>query len=127
MVAPFFKEPRRRRRPARKREGDSARHLENIRKLPSCVSGRTPCEAHHLRIKDERGVGLKASDRWAVPLTTDEHVAGPDCVHSVGSRQETAWFRERGVDCLKLAAELWDARHSLAAMERVIAKHATWV
>jgi hypothetical protein len=92
------------------------KHLANIRKLPSIVSGRTPCEAHHLRIKDERGVGMKATDRWAVPLTRDEHQR----VHEVGSRMEEQWFAERGIDAVALAIALWTLRGDLDAMRRVI-------
>lgn len=71
------------------------KYLEKIRKLPSCLSGRTPCEPHHLRIAEERGVGMKATDRWCVPLTHEEHME----VHRVGSRKEKQWFKDRGIDC----------------------------
>lgn len=102
-----------------KRPGISAEHLANIRKLSSCVSGKRPCEAHHLRKKDERGTGLKATDRWALPLTWDEHLE----IHRYGSRKEEAWFAERGIDCYALANALWQNRHDIEAMERVLAAH----
>jgi len=92
------------------------KHLANIRMLPSCVSLRTPCEAHHLRIKDERGVGMKATDRWAVPLTRDEHWL----IHEIGSRMEEQWFYERGIDIIDIANRLWAARGNIDAMRRVI-------
>lgn len=113
--------PHARREPKRRdeRPGMSKEHLANIRKLPSCVSGKHPCEAHHLRKKDERGVSLKATDKWTVPLTWEEHQE----IHRFGSRKEEAWFAERGIDCFELAAALWSNRHSIEAMERVIEAH----
>jgi hypothetical protein len=72
-----------------------------------------------LRIKEERGVGLKATDQWCVPLTRDEHIQ----VHTVGSRKECEWFRERGVECYELAIALWTNRHNEDAMLKVIIKH----
>ncbi len=93
------------------------KHLANIRKLPSCVSGNTMhIEAHHLRIAEERGVGMKATDRWAVPLTIMEHRQ----VHEFGSRREGEWFANRGVDCIDLANRLWEARGDLDAMRRIV-------
>src|SRR6516165_4104065 len=66
----------------------SPRHLKNVRELPSCLSGRTPCHPHHLMIKDERGVGMKATDRWVIPLTWDEHAE----LHTHGSKEHDTWF-----------------------------------
>lgn len=105
---------------AAKRPGMDPHHLANIRKLPSCISGRKPCEAHHLRCAGGRGVSLKAEDRWAVPLTPDEHVPG---VHRVGSKQEFKWFMDRGINPLELASALWANRSDLDAMERVVQAH----
>lgn len=102
-----------------KRPGMNPKHLTKIRKLQSCVSGQRPCEAHHLRIKEERGVGLKATDKWAVPLTPDEHRE----VHKVGSRKEEWWFAQYGVDPYALALGLWSANYSLETMENVIEAH----
>ena len=118
------KNPNRKREPkARdKRSGMDPKHLANIRKLPSCISGMRPCEAHHLRVKNERGIGLKATDKWAVPLTPEEHRE----VHRVGSRKEEDWFAVRGIDtCYALATALWFSRGNLEAMERVIEAHRT--
>ena len=92
------------------------KHLENIRKLPSCLSGRTPCHAHHLRLTGERGVGMKATDRWAIPLTPEEHRD----VHTVGSSKEEQWFYDRGLLCYILARRLWDKKDDFEAMERIV-------
>lgn len=123
-VFPRFKQPRspnlkRGLTAAQKRPGMDPKYLEKIRRLPSCVSGRGPCEAHHLRVKGERGVGLKATDRWAVPLTPDEHRD----VHTVGSRKEEAWFKQRGLDCYALTYALWSNRYSEDSMLAVLAAH----
>jgi hypothetical protein len=97
-----------------------AKHLANVRKLPSCISWREPCEAHHLKAgpaKLERGIGLRSGDNWAVPLTTQEHWA----LEQYGSRREIEWFIKKGVpDIVTLAIELWTARENFEAMKRVI-------
>ena len=109
--------PREKRRD--QRPGMDSEYLRAIRKLPSCISGRMPCEAHHLRIKGERGVGLKATDQWAVPLTHHEHVI----CHSIGSKVECQWFRDRGVEVIELAKALWTNRHSEETMMRILLHH----
>lgn len=104
------------------RDGMSATHLANIRKLPSCVSGKRGCEAHHLcggPAATERGVSRKASDRWAVPLTHEEHMD----LHTFGSRLEREWFANRGiVDVYGLADALWNARGLPERLERIVLK-----
>jgi hypothetical protein len=105
---------------ASKRAGMSPAYLAAIRRLPSCVSGQTPCEAHHLKCAGGRGVSLKAEDKWAVPLTRDEHING---VERVGSKREFDWFRVRGINCLDLAAALWAAFPDEAKMLRVLNAH----
>src|SRR5262245_35694107 len=86
----------------------SETYLAAVRRLPSCISGRSPCIAHHLRCAGGRGVGMKSEDRWALPLTLDEHTACVDYTHGVRSR-EFEWFGEHGVNCLDLATGLWGA------------------
>jgi hypothetical protein len=93
------------------------KHLDNVRKLPSILSHRTPCEAHHLRFAIERGVGLKATDRWVIPLTLDEHRE----IHTVGGKLEEEWLVERGLlNPYEIAVKLWANRGDLEAMRRVI-------
>ncbi len=100
----------------------SPTHLARVRKLPSCVSGRTPCEAHHLQVSAARGVGMKATDRWAVPLTHDEHME----LHTFGSKREREWFAANHVpDPYSLARGLWAASGDETEMLRAIAKHRT--
>ena len=109
-VTPRFKKPRE----------NSKAHLALVRQLPSCLSfSRPPNDPHHLRIKSERGMGMRASDRWAVPLTRREH---SDC-HLVGSKKELDWFAERGLDITALATELWNATGDLKQMIEIVRKH----
>lgn len=107
---------------AEKREGNSKRHLELIRKLPCCVTGKRPVDCHHLKegLAHERGIGRKATDRWAVPLSRSKH----EEVERVGSRNEWAWFKKHGIeDPLELAAALWRVTGDLDRMKRVLQAH----
>lgn len=122
-VTPNFKRPRTPKKHEPKardrRSGMSDLYLAKIRRLPSCISWRRPCEAHHLRCAGGRGVSLKAEDRWALPLTRDEHRQ----VHTRGSKMEFEWFKSRGVNCLDLAAALWRAFPDEEKMLRVLQAH----
>jgi hypothetical protein len=109
-------------KPPRVREGNDTKYLDRMRRLPSCVSGKPGAEPHHLRLKEERGIGQKATDRWALPLTREEHTFGADCVHSVGARLEEEWFLERGVRCWELAEKLWALHQAGAADQELVAE-----
>ena len=109
------------------RDGNSIAHLNLLRMMPCAVCHEMKgIHPHHLRSLDaakERGVGRKATDRHAVPLCFDHHL-GCDGVHSVGSRQEVAWFRDSyGVDAHNLAACLWSVTGDLGRMNRVLLAH----
>jgi hypothetical protein len=106
-----------------RRERQEPGYLEKIRKLPCCIPGckeSPPSHAHHLKCTGERGIGKKSSNKWAVPLCHECHING---VERIGSRQEAAWFRERGILCLDLAAALYANSHSLDAMLNVVRTH----
>lgn len=78
---------------------------------------RTPCDAHHLQVKSERGMGKRASDKWAVPLTRDEHME----LHTIGSKRELEWFQSKGLsDPYGLAEGLWALTGNLYEMDRLI-------
>jgi hypothetical protein len=126
QVTPRFKAEKapKRREPnaASKRPGMSPKYLHAIKRMPSCLSGRKPCDPHHLRCgpaAKERGVSLKATDRWAVPLTRDEH----EMVHKLGGTVEFDWFRVRGINVLELATALWAAFPDEERMLRIIQAH----
>jgi len=64
-------------------------------------------------------VGLRATDRWAVPLTREEH---EEC-HRVGSKKEEEWFLARNVDVYSLANCLWQQTGNLIRMMKVLEAH----
>lgn len=118
------RERRTRKSGAEKREGNSERHLDLLRQLPCCITGKTPAgEVHHLKgaaARLERGMGQRATDKWGVPLSRIPH----DAVERIGSRHEHAWFRENGIaDPYELAAALWQATGDLDRMRRVLQAH----
>lgn len=121
-VTTFFKPPKNPNKPkgpsaAERREGNSKAHLALIRQLPSCISGKRPCDPHHLYHKKERGVGLKATDRWAVPLTREEH----DEATKAQSRGEMAFFKRNGIENpYDLANSLWKQTGDLERMVKII-------
>lgn len=99
-------EPRRERARDR-RAGMSPTHLARIRRLQCTFCYETEgIHAHHLQsgpARLERGVGLKATDRYSIPLC-------PLChgdVHRYGSRRERDYSLRRGIDPHDLAAALW--------------------
>ncbi len=78
-------------------------HLRFIRTLECPIyPGRRPIEAHHLlRADRKRGMGRKAADRYAIPLSRKAHRE----LHATGN--EEAWLAQRGIDGRALAAALW--------------------
>jgi hypothetical protein len=82
--------------PKQPRQEDSS-YLAWIRQQPCCLCGR-PAEAAHLRVgsinhdKTYGAMGMKSSDRWAVPLCHDHHVEQ----HAAGNELE--WWASYGVD-----------------------------
>ena len=79
-------------------------HLRAVAKQPCLVCGRRPSQAHHLRYLQPRGLGLKPSDEFAVPLCRLHHRA----LHAAGD--EEAWWRQQKVDPVPEAERLWSAR-----------------
>lgn len=120
-----FKPPRgpkpKREPKANRRPGMSEPHLILIRQLPCCVTGKQPAgEAHHLKGTGERGMGLRSTDRWTVPLSHDAHLD----LERQGSRNEVAWFKRNGIDNPHaLACALWGATGDLSRMTRIIVAH----
>lgn len=107
-----------------RREGNSEKHRLLIKLLPCCVTGkRPPNDGHHLKTgpaKSERGMGMKATDRWLVPLCRSSH----DELEALGSRREFAWFQSHGIaDVHELANALWHATGDLKRMTKVLRAH----
>ena len=103
-----------------KRPGNDLDYKKKIKKLPCIVTGvQHNIDPHHLKCMGGRGAGMKAPDKCLVPLCRDEH----NKVESIPSRGEEAWFLEQGIDCKKLAEELWLMRTNFKDMEAVWQKH----
>lgn len=112
-------------KPARKRserDGNDDKHLAAIRKCVCTVCGKVGGnDPHHLKQNTgDRGAGMRSSDKWAVPLCRPHH----DEIERIGSRNETRWFAERGVESpIDLAAALWSASPDVARMTAIILAH----
>jgi len=106
--------PARKTKPARK--GMSHDHLAFLRRLECPVyPGERPIEAHHLlRADGTRGMGRKAADRYAIPLSQRAHRE----LHDAGD--EEAWLAAKGIDGRALAAALWRISGDLEAGIRVV-------
>jgi ERF superfamily len=79
----------------------SREHLRYVMQQPCLICGRKPSDPHHLGFTQPRALGRKVSDEFAVPLCRGHHRA----VHR--SRDERAWWRQAGIDPIKVARRLW--------------------
>lgn len=106
----------------RPREHDD-KHLKFVRSLPcaTCLS-RVGVEAAHVRYgalqygKRETGASEKPHDKWTVPLCAADH-RGPEGQHASG---EKAWWDEKGIDPLALAAALFASSGDEEAGEVIV-------
>jgi hypothetical protein len=103
------------------RPGMSAAHLDDIRSINCCVCFAPPRnEAHHLKEgTGERGMGIRSTDKHAVPLCRPHHQE----VEAAGSKNEKRWFTDREIDALHLADALWRATGNVDQMQRIIEAH----
>jgi len=76
-------------------------HLRFVASQPCVICGRQPSHAHHLRHAQSRGVNLKVSDEFTVPLCAIHH----NDVHRVG--KEESWWRDRNIEPMSIARTLW--------------------
>jgi len=76
-------------------------HLRFVAHQACLICARKPSDAHHLGFTQPRALGRKVSDEFAVPLCRGHHRA----VHR--SRDERAWWRQAGIDPIKVARRLW--------------------
>ena len=84
---------------------------------PCLNCGRQPLDAHHLRFAQNRAAGRKVSDEFTVPLCRGHHRE----VHRSGD--ETAWWRQIGIDPTKIALKLWrQTRLTVAPATSAIAR-----
>jgi hypothetical protein len=76
-------------------------HLRYVSQQACLLCGRKPSDPHHLGFTQPRALGRKVSDEYAVPLCRGHHRA----VHR--SRDECAWWKQVGIDPIKVARKLW--------------------
>ena len=81
----------------------SKEHLRFVAGQPCLICGRTPAQAHHIRYAQAKGIALKVSDEFTVPLCAIHHSEN----HATGD--ERRWWQERKIDPLVAAQELWKA------------------
>ena len=86
-------------------------HLRFVAKQPCLVCGRQPSDAHHLRCAQSRGLSLKVSDEFTVPLCRAHHRE----LHRAG--KETDWWAKAGLEPINLARKLWLETHRLASAD----------
>jgi ERF superfamily protein len=82
-------------------------HLRYVAQQACLVCGRKPSDPHHLGFTQPRALGRKVSDEYAVPLCRGHHRA----VHR--SHDERAWWRQAGIDPIKIARRLWKETHGI--------------
>jgi hypothetical protein len=77
------------------------KHLRYVASHPCTICGRSPTHAHHVRHAQPRGLGLKVSDEFTVPLCATHHQQ----VHTTTKERE--WWQVRNIDPLIVARALW--------------------
>jgi hypothetical protein len=81
-------------------------HLRFVAKQPCLVCGREPCDPHHLRFAQRRGLAQKVSDEFTVPLCRAHHRE----LHRAGKEKD--WWSRNGLEPLESARTLWTLTHS---------------
>jgi hypothetical protein len=84
----------------------SKEHLRVVGRQPCLICGRMPSHAHHVRFAQSKGLGLKVSDEFTVPLCTTHHQQN----HATGD--ERGWWQEHKIDPLPVARRLWQESNS---------------
>jgi DNA recombination protein Rad52 len=79
----------------------SKEHLRFVAQQPCLICGRSPTHAHHVRFAQSRGLSLKVSDEFTVPLCAIHHSEN----HTTGD--ERRWWQEHHIDPLAIANRLW--------------------
>jgi hypothetical protein len=76
-------------------------HLKFVASQPCLICGRQPSDPHHLRFAQPRGIGLKVSDEFTVPLCRGHHRQLHHAANEVG------WWENLQIDALGIAKDLW--------------------
>jgi DNA recombination protein Rad52 len=87
----------------------SKEHLRYVAQQPCLICGRAPTHAHHIRFAQSRGLGLKVSDEFTVPLCAIHHQQN----HATGD--ERLWWQEHKIDPLDVASHFWRESQNLPA------------
>jgi len=85
----------------------SKEHLRFVAQQSCLVCGRTPSQAHHIRFAQPRGLGIKVSDEFTVPLCAIHHM------NNHASGDERRWWQEHKLEPLDVAAKLWRESYPL--------------
>ncbi|WP_439398325.1 ERF family protein [Bradyrhizobium sp. PMVTL-01] len=91
-------------KPQRRRDRE---HLRFVAKQPCLVCGRNPSDPHHLRFAQPKGLGLKVSDEFTVPLCRAHHRE----LHRASN--EVAWWSRLAIEPLEVARRLWLTTHDI--------------
>jgi DNA recombination protein Rad52 len=86
----------------------SKEHLKFVASQPCLICGRTPSHAHHIRYAQPKGLGLKVSDEFTVPLCATHHSEN----HTTGN--ELKWWQHHKVEPLCIAQKLWNEFRNLS-------------
>ena len=87
-------------------------HLRHVATLPCLVCQTVPSHAHHLTFAQPRGLALKVSDEFVVPLCAVHH----NDVHRNGA--EYPWWKRAEIEPLAVAHKLWSIRSKLTPSDR---------
>ncbi len=85
----------------------SKEHLRFVAQQPCLVCGRKPSHAHHIRYAQPRGLSLKVSDEFTVPLCATHHSEN----HRNGD--ERSWWEGKKIEPLRIAQDLWKASRGM--------------
>ena len=80
----------------------SKEHLQFVAQQPCLICGRSPSHAHHIRFAQSKGLALKVSDEFTVPLCAIHHSEN----HSTGD--ERKWWQKHHIEPLAIARRLWE-------------------
>ena len=92
----------------------SKEHLRFVGRQACLICGRTPSQAHHIRYAQPKGLGLKVSDEFTVPLCAIHHHE----IHTTGD--ERRWWQGRKIDPLSIAQGLWRESHGSSQPEQLM-------
>jgi hypothetical protein len=93
-------------KPVRERDRE---HLRFVASQPCLVCGRAPSDAHHVKFAEQRAMGRKVSDKFAVPVCRVHHRD----LHRRGD--ERTWWDEHEIEPLAVAASLWRQTRTTAS------------